>query len=142
MRSTWPRSIAVVVLGVTAGVILAADRSSNWKVPAREAEKKNPILADEKSIAKGKAVYAQNCLACHGPAGKGDGPKAAELQPKPRDLSSPEVAGQGDGELYWKITEGRRPMPAFGKLISDEDRWHAINYIHTFRQNERPQKKN
>src|SRR5258708_666584 len=116
MRHTCAATIAVAVLAITAGMILAGhtgDGPSNWKAPTREAEKKNPIPADETSLARGKAVYSHNCIACHGRAGRGDGPKASDMEPKPRDLASPEVAGQGDGALFWKITEGRRPMPAF-----------------------------
>lgn len=103
--------------------------STDWKAPARQAGTKNPIPSSQSSITRGKAVYRENCLSCHGASGKGDGPKSAELEPKPRDLSSPEVAGQSDGALYWKIAEGRRPMPSFRKLLSDDDRWHVINYV-------------
>jgi len=145
MTSMCAARMAIVVVAVTAGMILADrtdDESANWKAPTREAAKKNPIPVDEKSLARGKSVYSHNCFVCHGRAGRGDGPKAFDLEPKPRDLSSPEVAGQADGALYWKISEGRRPMPSFRDLLSDEDRWYVVNYIHTFRSNGQPQNGN
>ncbi len=37
--------------------------------------------------AKGKATFQTNCSSCHGPMGKGDGPLAAALNPKPRNLT-------------------------------------------------------
>jgi mono/diheme cytochrome c family protein len=126
----------VYTLGVMAcAIALADDTPANppeWKAPARAAKKKNPIAADAKSIAAGQVVYTQQCLACHGPAGKGDGKQAPQLQVKPKDLSDPKIASQTDGALFWKITTGRKPMPTFEKLISEDDRWNVINYTRTF----------
>ena len=67
-----------------------------------------------------------------GPAGHGDGTAAKDLNPKPRDLSVPAIASQSDGALFWKITEGKKPMPSFEKLISEDERWEAINFVRTF----------
>jgi mono/diheme cytochrome c family protein len=112
---------------------LVADDSSQtpWVAPARAARKKNPIPADGKSVAAGKDVYIAQCLKCHGDAGKGDGPSAKDLDPKPKDLSDPKIAGQTDGSMFWKITTGRKPMPGFENLISEDDRWNVINYVRT-----------
>ena len=107
------------------------ENSAKWQAPRREAEKQNPIPAEPASIARGKALYSGNCLLCHGPAGKGDGPKAIELHLKPSDLSSSHVASESDGALYWKISAGHSPMPAFEKMIADEERWNVVNYLRT-----------
>ncbi len=93
--------------------------------------KPNPVPSDAESIAAGKKTYLTNCLACHGDAGKGDGPAAVALTPRPRDLSDPKIASQSDGELFWKITEGKKPMPAYEKLLSETDRWKVIDYVRT-----------
>jgi len=122
-------SAVVLVAGVCLSSGRSEEDSAKWNVPTREAERKNPVPADEKSAAAGKAVYAKNCVLCHGPAGKGDGPKGRDLQPQPTDLTSSQVTAQSEGALYWKITTGRRPMPSFRKELSDEDRWHLVNYI-------------
>lgn len=102
--------------------------AQEWKAPARAARKKNPIPADEKSLAAGRAVYVKECLSCHGETGAGDGPAAKDLNPKPRDLRTPAMWEQTDGSLFWKLTEGKKPMPAYEKLLSEDDRWHVINY--------------
>ena len=102
-----------------------------WKAPARAARKKNPVPADAASIVRGKLLYRPNCEGCHGTAGRGDGPVAKDLERAPGDLASPTVAAQSDGELFWKISEGRKPMPGFDEPLTEEERWHIVNYTRT-----------
>lgn len=105
--------------------------SEPWNAPARAAKKKNPIPADETSIATGKKLYAQHCLSCHGTKGRGDGPAAKGLERSPGNLADPKQWNQTDGELFWKVTEGKKPMPTFLPLTSEEERWHVVNYTRT-----------
>jgi mono/diheme cytochrome c family protein len=102
-----------------------------WIAPAHMARKKNPIAPNELSRAAGKAVYSQQCLDCHGASGKGDAASAVDLNPRPRDLTESEVGQQSDGALFWKISTGRKPMPAFDGEVSDQDRWNVVNYLRT-----------
>jgi mono/diheme cytochrome c family protein len=108
---------------VFAVAVLAAEE---WKAPARAVAKKKPVPADATSIGRGKAVYAE-CLSCHGSRGKGDGPAAASLGTSPGDLTK--LGGESDGSLFWKITEGKKPMPGYGQKLSEAQRWDAVNYI-------------
>ena len=136
LREARSFAIFVVILGLAAiccAHFLADEKQEEeWKAPPRAARKKNPIPADDKSKAAGKNVYIAQCLSCHGNSGKGDGPASKDLNPKPHDLNEPKVAAQTDGALFWKLTEGRKPMPSFEKLITEDERWHVINYIRTF----------
>ena len=100
-------------------------------IPAFRARKKNPVAADAKSLAAGKTFYAQQCESCHGTSGKGDGPAAKDLDVSPGDLTSPKLWEDSDGALFWKITEGRKPMPTFEKSLSEDQRWQVINYVRT-----------
>ena len=118
-----------LLAGASTVIVRAAD---DWQAPARAARKKNPIPADDKSIAAGKDVYAHQCRSCHGDRGKGDGPGSKDLNPKPRDLGAQNVADQSDGALFWKITEGKKPMPSFEKTMTEEQRWQVVNYIRTY----------
>lgn len=103
-----------------------------WVAPARADLQKNPIPADEQSVVLGKEIYKQNCFPCHGPLGKGDGPSSKALDRKPGNLSDTEKMGaQTDGALFWKIGQGRGPMPQWKDAITDRDRWLVINYIRT-----------
>jgi mono/diheme cytochrome c family protein len=135
-RSVWTKWQVVVGAGL---LVIAASLSytgaapaDDWTAPGRASRKPNPVPADAASLAAGKKVFAANCLACHGAGGKGDGPAAAAITPKPRDLSNPAIQSQTDGSMFWKITEGKKPMPSFDKLIVETDRWNVIDYVRTF----------
>ena len=108
-----------------------APAADEWVVPVRAAKKKNPVAADDASLAKGKALYTKECLSCHGPAGNGDGPAVKDLEKKPGDLSSPKLWEQTDGALFFKVTEGRKPMPSMEKAFTEDERWLVINYVRT-----------
>ena len=102
-----------------------------WAAPAAEAQKKNPVNINESSFAAGQKIYLKRCVACHGQKGNGDGPDAADLGIHPAKLSDPGVREQTDGELFWKITIGKKPMPNYGTRLSPTDRWNVINYLRT-----------
>ncbi|MGH7801832.1 MAG: c-type cytochrome [Thermodesulfobacteriota bacterium] len=86
--------------------------------------------------AKGKEKFNQICASCHGPTGHGDGPAAAALDPKPRDLSDPKyVSTLNDEHMFKTVKEGgaavgKSPlMPAWGSVLSDNDIWNVIAYL-------------
>lgn len=58
--------------------------------PAVADDQPPPIAVDAAVLQRGKQVYTMNCAPCHGALGKGDGPGAAALNPKPRDHSNSE----------------------------------------------------
>jgi len=90
------------------------------------AEKKRPSAAK-----KGSKIFATRCVFCHGNEAKGDGAAGSRLNPKPADLTSDRVQRQTDGEIFWKITNGRGSMPKWEAILSEDDRWNLVNYIRT-----------
>ncbi|HMC86926.1 MAG TPA: cytochrome c [Chitinophagaceae bacterium] len=82
-------------------------------------------------MAETKTLYITNCGPCHGDKGRGDGPAAPGLNPKPADHTSAAVQSETDGAIFWKLSEGRSPMPAYKKIFSEEQRWELVNYIRT-----------
>jgi mono/diheme cytochrome c family protein len=130
------QSVAVSVLLALLAIsfcALADETAPPWTAPARAAKKKNPVASDENSIAAGKVLYVKECLSCHGDTGRGDGKAAKDLEKKPGDLSNAKMWDQTDGALFWKITEGNKPMPSFDKLLSEDDRWNVVNYVHVYK---------
>jgi mono/diheme cytochrome c family protein len=108
-----------------------AGSKEKWTAPAAEARKKNPVAVNGSSLAAGQKIYLKRCLACHGRTGNGDGPDAVDLGIHPAKLSDPGVREEADGELFWKITIGKKPMPNYGTRLSPTDRWNVINYLRT-----------
>jgi mono/diheme cytochrome c family protein len=106
--------------GMTRGNIMS-NPGSEWEAPPAQAVRKNPVPANNDSIATGQAIFAGNCAYCHGSNGKG-----SSIAP---DLSSMEVHNQTDGALFWKISEGKSPMPSFANTLTEHQRWDIINYI-------------
>ena len=88
------------------------------------------------SVAAGLNHYEQNCTPCHGVSGHGNGPLAASMPvtQKPADLSAPHTALHTAGDLYWWVTHGFEgsPMPGFGDVLTDDDRWDIINFLGAF----------
>jgi len=92
-----------------------------------------PLPSRPPSLARGAAVYREQCAACHGEAGRGDGPKAGSLKgPPPANLADPAVMGGTSLlEIYRKIAIGvpGTAMPEFAGDISEEDRWAVAAYV-------------
>jgi mono/diheme cytochrome c family protein len=128
---TGSMAATIAVGALRASPAWSSDSPREWKTPSTASERKNPVPPDHQSMAAGRAIYERECASCHGAGGKGDGKEAMDLTPRPADLSSPVVTGQSDGALFWKVTTGRRPMPAFRKDLTDEERWHVVNFIRT-----------
>lgn len=97
----------------------------------------NPIAPNADSIAIGQELYLQNCVPCHGLTGAGDGPVGRTLNPPPADLTAHTAPGvHPDSRLYDWITNGFADsvMPAFSEQMTDDERWHVVNYIRTLSQ--------
>lgn len=94
--------------------------------------------AQPPSVAQGATIYAEQCAACHGPTGKGDGPTAAELltqrtTPLP-DFSVPDhFLHHSQAELFQVVTKGRLEyfMPPWANKLSEAERWSVVAYLYS-----------
>ncbi len=108
------------------------DMDAHWTAPAGAADRSNPVAADAASIKRGSGLYTSNCASCHGETGRGDGPAAVALTPKPPDLVVM-APMHPDGDLYWKIENGRGMMPPWKAILSETQMWDLVNYLKSWK---------
>lgn len=106
----------------------------HWMAPEAEAKRKNSVAASTESANRGREMYTTHCAVCHGSGGRGDGFLAATLDPKPADLTGKMSRMHPDGDLFWKISQGKGAMPGWAEALSEEDRWHVVNYIRSLQK--------
>ncbi|HZD10841.1 MAG TPA: cytochrome c [Candidatus Binatia bacterium] len=97
----------------------------------------NPFAGDPEAIDAGEAIFQVNCATCHGTEGKGDGPAAEGLDPKPAVLADPMLNSHSDGYLFWRVSKGGQmepfnsAMPAWETSLTEDQRWQVISFVRT-----------
>jgi mono/diheme cytochrome c family protein len=135
MKSKMAIVSMAMVIFIVAASFTVSQTPKPWAVPDKNSKMANPVKADANSLSTGKELWAKHCQSCHGKTGKGDGSKAATLDTHPGDFTQATVQAQTDGDLFYKISEGRKDMPSFKKKIPDaDDIWSVVNYMRTFKK--------
>jgi len=104
-----------------------------WQAPPEAAKLVNPVKGQKDAAEIGRAYYMQRCVDCHGKEGRGNGQLSQTIKKPPTDLTSAMVQANTDGELFWKITNGRSPMPANKIRFEDEQRWYIVTFLRTLK---------
>lgn len=111
-------------------------RRLTTELSSRSGVSLDELPAETPSLARGAEVYQANCASCHGALGRGDGPGAAGLDPKPADLSlGGALMDQSPLDYYRRITIGvvGTAMPSFELQLPARDRWAAALYASLLR---------
>jgi mono/diheme cytochrome c family protein len=103
-------------------------------VPAPYRDAQNPLSRTPATVARGRALYAAHCAACHDPTGMGDGDAGSALYPSPALLAHLlRMPYAVDPYLLWSISEGGAPfgtqMPAFKDTLDQDQIWQVITYM-------------
>ena len=122
--------LAIIVLSISFSATAQV-----WEVPSDKKEITPAITFSMKTKTQGKDIYAKSCKSCHGDIGKAN---FLPLNPAPNDPGSERFSNQTDGELFFKLTEGRGGMPAFKSQLADNERWAVISYIRSFHADYKP----
>jgi len=125
MKMKW-NIIILAILVLPAQQVL----SQEWLVPSDQSAITNPSDYTLENVKKGKEIYMRNCKSCHGDPGKNN-PLA--LDPLPVDIASERMHANSQGDMFYKITNGRGLMPPFKASIPEDDRWKLVNFIMNFK---------
>jgi cytochrome c oxidase cbb3-type subunit II len=110
----------------------------------------DPLPVTEANLLRGKQVFLERCVGCHGLAGNGKGPGARFLSPPPADFTDKDDAccggDTGPGDFYYRILRGwpGTAMENFGERLSVDDIWRVVLFVktipnHTLEKNRVPE---
>jgi mono/diheme cytochrome c family protein len=120
--------IVLTLVGVKRTI--ADETRSPWLVPENARNVKNPIKPSVEGLKAAAQLYHQNCELCHSESGSSSSSAAQNLPQRPAVLNDTKTMKKvTDGELFWKITEGRPPMPSYEHQLTETQRWQLVNYI-------------
>ncbi|HVA93375.1 MAG TPA: cytochrome c [Candidatus Dormibacteraeota bacterium] len=121
----------LLAVGISiSGRVAADDAPKPWVVPASAKRVKNPVPVTKATLSAAGSLFKENCALCHGDAGKGDGPGAQAINVKPANFTDTKMMrAETDGSIFWKMSTGRGPMPAWKDVLSEKERWELVGYI-------------
>ena len=127
--------IALLVLICAVVAYWLAQENQPWLVPEEYKGLKNPLPASPSNLNAAREIYFDQCVQCHGERGRGDGPQAKSNYPLPADLTDPKLLRNvTDGEIFYQISQGRRPMPSFKNRLTQDQRWQLVLLVRSFSQ--------
>jgi mono/diheme cytochrome c family protein len=134
-RSLRLKKILFAAVLAVAGVSLAYAflHRNDWIVPEDAKSLSNPLLPSAAALRAAAPLYHDNCAQCHGEEGKGDGQEGTMYNPPPADFTAAKsMNALTDGQIFYQISEGRKPMPSFKKKLSTEQRWQLVLFVRSF----------
>lgn len=118
-------SVVTVIFVIAGGFIIAEASRQTDRLRNPLPSIVNPQLADQQSLDAGRAAFEQSCAACHGSAGRGDGPQASQFTRMPQLRFLEDT--RRDEQLFRAISRGVGNMPAIE--LPDDVKWSIINYL-------------
>ncbi len=121
---------AVLIFSISFG-LCAQDE---WILPKEKKEKLSNFKFNDSTKKAGEEIYHSldkgNCVSCHGTPGQNNWQKA--LVPPPGDPGQTKFQKNSDGDLYYKVYDGRGAMPSFKDILTPEEIWGLVSYLRSF----------
>jgi mono/diheme cytochrome c family protein len=127
--------VAAVAFAASPGArVSVSGQGADWAIPAEATNLQSPVAGSPDALKKGQSVFESRCRPCHGPEGKGNGPLSDPAHPA-ADLTAGVAADLApDGVLFYRVWNGKRPMPAFKSELTQEDVWAVVEYIKSLKK--------
>lgn len=126
---SYKNKLSLLLLVAYLLLVKTGSYAQPWIVPDEYQKMAAPFLFNATTAKAGEVIYNKSCKSCHGEPGKNN---VAKINPLPKDPASKEYQNQSDGSLFYKVTNGKGPMPAFGNILKEEERWQVISFARTF----------
>jgi mono/diheme cytochrome c family protein len=109
----------------------AAAPQPEFKVPAEESSRENPVKMTAESVAAGDESYLKSdCAVCHGKSGNGKGFMSGASHYDCRDWRDPaSLKGFTDGDLFYILNKGKGKMPGYERKLDSQQSWLMIAFI-------------
>ena len=126
----------IMLPGIFLGILLLSlqtvqAQKKTWVAPKSAASLQSPIANNDSTLSEGKLLYMTYCSPCHGTKGDGLGPSNAAMNPNPANHTAISMKNESDGTLYYKISEGKDPMPEYKTEFTENQRWELVQFIRT-----------
>jgi len=133
MNTSQPLLIVAMV-----ALLITTSASSAPAAPKKGAPASASVPFQKGDTSKGKVLFRHYCAVCHGVIGKGDGPNAEHLDPRPADLSDAEYMASATEQTIFSVIERGGPaldlpgtMPMWGKTLSRGQVADLVAYVQT-----------
>lgn len=133
----WRRGRPWLLAGALLALVLAPwpQRQVVLASAAPTSFHRNPLPFSDAAIVQGAALYQRMCLHCHGAAGNGQGPDAANQPVWPPSFAGPLLWRRAEGDLLQAVrhgmqdAQGRTTMPGFAAQLSVPDSWALLHFL-------------
>jgi mono/diheme cytochrome c family protein len=129
----WLGGISIVAMVTYALLLGCSGKKPSDKPPPSGPIDVEPPHQDDDTLTYtdlGSKVYAERCALCHGPQGKGDGPAAAAMNPKPRNHTDGSyMHTRTDAQLLEVIRHGKGSMPAWEGILSEQEIQAVLKHV-------------